>query len=440
MKWQRYLKMKDSGIEWIGEIPEHWKSIRLKYHISEPLKYGANEAAELDDPKLPRFVRITDINEDGKLRSDTFKSLPIEIARPYYLKQGDLLLARSGATVGKTFLYDKSWGNAAFAGYLIRARMKNNSILPNFIAYYCRSTNYWSWLQNSYIQATIQNVSAEKYSGLIIPTPSLKEQQTIASFLDRKTKHIDTLIVKKECQIELLQEKRSALISHAVTKGLNPKARMKDSGIEWLGEIPEHWEVKTIRRVSKTVKTGGTPLGAAEMYFDENGFNWYTPGDFNEDVFLGESARKLSEIGKKEVRVFPAMTVMTIGIGATIGKVALSREPSSCNQQINAIICNPEMNPKFLTYFLRIMRDYIYRCGKFTTLPIINQEDTKALIIICPPLFEQDYIVSVLDQESVRTDALVSKVHMSIDKLREYRTALISATVTGKIDIRKEAA
>jgi len=196
----------------------------------------------------------------------------------------------------------------------------------------------------------------------------------------------------------------------------------------------------TIRRVARTVKTGGTPSGAEEMHFYENGFNWYTPSDFHNDVFLAESSRKLSEIGKKEVRTFPAMTVMMIGIGATIGKVALSRESSSCNQQINAIVCNSEMTPKFLTYFLRIMREYIYRCGKFTTLPIINQEETKALIITYPPLPEQAAIVSVLDQEAELTEALIGKVQMSIDKLREYRTALISAAVTGKIDVRKEVA
>jgi len=215
---------------------------------------------------------------------------------------------------------------------------------------------------------------------------------------------------------------------------------MKDSGIEWLGEIPEHWDVKAIRWIARTVKTGGTPSGAEEMHFDENGFNWYTPSDFHDDVFLAESSRKLSDIGKKEVRIFPAMTVMMIGIGATIGKVSLSREPSSCNQQINAIVCNSQMTPKFLTCFLKIIREYIYCCGKFTTLPIINQEDTKALTITCPPLSEQVVIVSVLDQEAERTNALISKVQISIDKLREYRTALISAAVTGKIDVRKEVA
>jgi type I restriction enzyme S subunit len=211
---------------------------------------------------------------------------------------------------------------------------------------------------------------------------------------------------------------------------------MKDSGLEWLGKIPEHWEVKSVRRIAKAVKTGRTPSGAEEMHFDENGFNWYTPSDFHEDITLSGSSRKLSEMGKIEVRIFPPMTVMMVGIGATIGKVALSREPSSCNQQINAIVCNSKMTPKFLTYFLRIMRAYIFRCGKFTTLPIINQEDTKALIITCPPLPEQDAIVSILDNETERTDALIGKIQMSIDKLREYRITLISTAVTGKFDVR----
>ena len=126
--------MKHSGVEWLGEIPKGWESLRLKYLIAAPLQYGANEPAELDDPDLPRYVRITDINGDGTLREDTFKSLPEDTAKPYFLEQGNLLFARSGATVGKTFLYQESWGRAAYAGYLIRARIRREKMYPEFAA------------------------------------------------------------------------------------------------------------------------------------------------------------------------------------------------------------------------------------------------------------------------------------------------------------------
>jgi type I restriction enzyme S subunit len=201
------VKMKDSGVEWLGEIPEHWEIKRLKYQLVEPLKYGANESSEYDDISWPRYVRITDINYNGTLKEDTFKSLPEEVAAPYLLKNGDLLLARSGATVGKSFIYKSSWGVAAYAGYLIRARLDERKMLASYASYFCKSTSYW----------TIQNVSAEKYDNLILPVPPIQEQTDIISFLDVGIDRIDNLLSTIHKSIELLREYRSALISAAVT-------------------------------------------------------------------------------------------------------------------------------------------------------------------------------------------------------------------------------
>ncbi len=215
------VKMKPSGVDWLGDVPEHWEIKRLKYILQEPLKYGANEAAELDDPELPRFVRITDVDESGNLRDETFRSLPEEIAKPFLLDEGDLLFARSGATVGKTFFYRKTWGRAAYAGYLIRARLKKSIAYPDYINFITKSSFYSQWISSILIQATIQNVSAEKYASYMIPFPSIQEQQAIAEFLDRETAKIDILIMKVETIIEKLKEYRTALISAAVTGKIN---------------------------------------------------------------------------------------------------------------------------------------------------------------------------------------------------------------------------
>ncbi len=209
--------MKDSGIEWLGEIPRHWQAKRLRFLVSEPLKYGANESAELDDPDLPRYIRITDVDENGRLRGDTFKSLPEDVARPYLLKEGDLLLARSGATVGKSFYYEPSWGRAAYAGYLIRARFNPARMMPRFVNYFTNSQQYWQWLGSSFIQATIQNVSAEKYANLIVPVPPVDEQAEIVAYLDGMWKRLNDLTRKVGGSIEQLMDYRSALISAAVT-------------------------------------------------------------------------------------------------------------------------------------------------------------------------------------------------------------------------------
>lgn len=211
------VKMKDSGVEWIGQVPEHWEVKPFKYILSAPMSYGANESAESDDPNHPRYIRITDLTENGTLREDTFKTLPWDKAYSYLLSDGDILLARSGATVGKSFLYRETNGAACFAGYLIKASCDEEKALPKYIYAYLQSHSYWEYISGSNIQSTIQNVSAEKYSSMVLPVPQREEQATIAATLDRETARIDTLIGKAEQSITLLKERRSAFITAAVT-------------------------------------------------------------------------------------------------------------------------------------------------------------------------------------------------------------------------------
>lgn len=210
------IPLKDSGIEWIGEIPEHWTFTIFKKFLSEPMQYGANEPAEECNYNDPRYIRITDIKDDGTLRGDTFKSLPLEKAKEYMLNKGDLLFARSGATVGKTFLYKEDYA-ACFAGYLIKARCNKNKLLPNFVFYYTLSNVYQNWKNSIFIQSTIQNIGADKYSVMPIIVPSLPEQQSIADYLDQKCSEIDALISIKQQKIEKLKDYKKSLIFECVT-------------------------------------------------------------------------------------------------------------------------------------------------------------------------------------------------------------------------------
>lgn len=210
------VPLKDSGIEWIGEIPEHWICTVFKKFLSDPMQYGANEPAEECNYNDPRYIRITDIKDDGTLRDDTFKSLPLEKAKEYMLTKGDLLFARSGATVGKTFLYKEDYA-ACFAGYLIKARCNKNELLPNFVFYYTLSNVYQNWKNSIFIQSTIQNIGADKYSVMPIIVPPLSEQQTIATYLDQKCSEIDELISIKQQKIEKLKDYKKSLIFECVT-------------------------------------------------------------------------------------------------------------------------------------------------------------------------------------------------------------------------------
>ena len=211
------VPLKDSGVEWLGDVPAHWDIKRLKFMLSEKLKYGANESAESDDPEQPRYIRITDIDEQGNLKDDTFKSLEFEKAKDYLLNVNDILLARSG-TVGKSYLYKENLKNfACYAGYLIRVRLEQKKFNAEFVNYYFQSIGYWNWIKSVNIQATIQNVSAEKYNDFLLSVPNLQEQATIVDYLDQKTAKIDQAIALKTAYIEKLKEYKSVLINDVVT-------------------------------------------------------------------------------------------------------------------------------------------------------------------------------------------------------------------------------
>lgn len=210
-------EMKDSGIEWIGEIPKEWHMSKLKYLISSPLQYGASETGVDYNEELPRYIRITDITIDNKLKEDGKLSLEEATAMPYLLFDDDILFSRSGATVGKTFLYKAEYGKAAFAGYLIRASIDENKAVPKFVYYSTLSQNYDIWKNSMVTQATIQNIGADKYSNYIIAMPLLEEQLEIVEYLDNKISEINKIIQKKEQYLTEIENYKKSLIYEYVT-------------------------------------------------------------------------------------------------------------------------------------------------------------------------------------------------------------------------------
>lgn len=193
------------------------KKVWLKRLLKSPLQYGANSSGTDFSSDLPRYIRITDIDSDGNLKQDGAKSIFEEDAVPYILEDGDILLARSGATVGKAFLYKKCYGLSAYAGYLIRAKFDNSRILPEYFMYFTNSSTYLDWKNSVFIQATIQNISAEKYGYLPIPLPSIDEQKRIVNELDLICKYMDSLVEIKYKEIHALQELKAVIISDVVT-------------------------------------------------------------------------------------------------------------------------------------------------------------------------------------------------------------------------------
>lgn len=211
------VEMKDSGVEWIGEVPVEWNIIQLKYLLNEPMKYGATESGVDYDESLIRYIRITDIDSSGNLKETGKLSLTPQQAFGFILKNNTILYARSGGTVGKTFLYTTDCGKAAFAGYLISAVANPKIALPKWIMYYSNSNAYWNWVNSIFSQATIQNIGADKYSKMPLPLPDIALQKTIISYLNDKCFKIDALIKDKQTQLTTLADYKKSLIYEYVT-------------------------------------------------------------------------------------------------------------------------------------------------------------------------------------------------------------------------------
>lgn len=449
MRQPSYEKMRASGVRCLGAVPAHWQLKRFKFLLMDRLRYGANEEAELDDQELPRYVRITDIDEDGSLRDHTFRSLPAELAAPYLLQEGDILFARSGATAGKTFLYKNTWGTCAYAGYLIRARLNQSKAIPEFVNYFTGSAAYREWVSSTYIQATIQNVSAEKYSDLWLAVPPIDEQRLIVRFLARKTAEIDALVVKKRALIEKLKEKRSTLISRTVTRGLPPEAaraaglepnpNMRPSGVEWLGSVPSHWDIAQLRRKAlildckhRTVPfiDEGIPLASIQEVHG-----------FEVDLSSAKMTTEEEYVQMIEGNRAPQIGDIIYSRNATVGDAALvTTAECFCMGQDVCLIRAVKQRPKFLLYLFRSspLLEQVESLMIGSTFRRINVGQIKAFWVCLPPLQEQRLIADFLDRETAKIDALVAKVEQAIELLQEYRTALITAAVTGRIDVRQE--
>jgi type I restriction enzyme S subunit len=430
---ERYEKYKDSGIECIGEIPEHWNINKVKHNFSFKTGFTppSGKTEYYEDGKHI-WINISDLQEKEIYDSaNKITDKAIEDYKPNIVPKGSLLYSFK-LSVGRVgFNMVDCYTNEA-----IFSIDPNGSANLNFFYYSLPEQIIKNANENIY-GAKILNQELIKNAVLVVPTP--EEQTAIANYLDRKTAEIDELIADKKRLLELYEEEKTAIINQAVTKGINPEVPMKDSGIEWLGEIPEHWEVLPIKYTAN-VQTGRTPkIANSDIDFFENGdTNWYTPGDFNGNEILKESKRKIisEAFEKNQVELFPKQSIYLVSIGATIGKVSLSESEASANQQINIISFNKEkVIPHWGYYFIVGNKEMVLNEADYTTLPILNQTKLKNVLIAFPNIEEQKNIIAHVNDELDRLRLIVGNTKKLIDLLTEYRTALISEVVTGKIKV-----
>lgn len=430
---KRYPKYKDSGVKWIGEIPEHWEVMRMKSILNKPLQYGANESGIEYNDEQPRYIRITDITIDGNLKDDDKKSLSYEEAVPYLLNEGDILFARSGATVGKAFLYHEYMGTSAFAGYLIRATL-NHLFMPKMLFYYTQSSIYELWKNSIFIQSTIQNIGADKYKQLPLCVPTIPEQQAIVAYLDDKVGKIDRYISEKEKEIVALDELKQATIANAVTRGLDPNAPLKDSGIKWIGNIPQHWEVSKIRRLfklskEKTETSDGTLLSLSQYTGVRLKSECEKTGMFEAESTVGYNV------------VHKGQFVMNIML-AWNGSYAVSNYDGIISPAYCVFDFQMDCIKQYFDYLLR-QKSY---AGAFKTMSkgLIDSrlrlypDYFKTFPIIIPPIKEQQAIVDYINTKTAKIDQMKDGIKSEIEKLKEYKQRLISDVVTGKVCVKGE--
>ena len=433
----KYPKYKPTNIEWIKNIPAHWELRKLKYIVNDKLMYGANEIAESENPINPRYIRITDFGDDGNLRKDTFKSLASDIAKDFLLCEGDILFARSGATVGKTFQFKNYNGIACFAGYLIKASPNILKINSDYLYYYTKSGTYENWKNSIFNQSTIQNIGADKYSLLEISIPPLQEQTLIANFLDEKTEKIDKLIETKKKLIELLKEERTAIINNAVTKGMNPKAKLKPSGIEWLGDIPEHWEVKKLKYVAK--------INLGKMLTNDD------KGDFHLKPYLRAANLQWLEVDVNDIKEmwFSSWELeklrlfendLLVSEGGEVGRTAIwKNEIEECyiqNSVHKVTILNPNISKFFLfQFYVNGQKGIFDSIVNRISIAHLTVEKIREIIFLVPNYIEQKEIVEFIEAKTQKIDITISKIEKEIELMKEYRTSLVSEVVTGKVKV-----
>jgi type I restriction enzyme S subunit len=285
----------------------------------------------------------------------------------------------------------------------------------------------------------VPGLSREKAYSALSPLPPLDIQQRIATYLDEKTKQIDALIARKQALLERLAEKRQTVITQTVGKGLELHVPMKDSGIDWLGEIPAHWEAANIRRFA-TMKTGHTPSRSVPEYWDDCTIPWFTLSDVwqlrdGTRIYIEETAEKISELGlaNSAAELLPAGTVI-FSRTASIGFSGIMPCPMATTQDFWNWICGPKLRPEYLLFLFRAMTQKFAEITNGSTHKTIYQPIAAGLEICVPPLAEQDAISAKLKTSMSAIDLVRSKVADSVDRLSEYRSALITAAVTGQIE------
>lgn len=424
---RRYESYKDSGVAWLGEVPSHWEVENSKRVFS----YRKDKAEKTDE-------QLTSSQKYGVIPQNLFMDLEgrrvtvvefnYEILK--HVEKGDFVISMRSFQGGIEYCNYTGCVSSAYV-----ALIPTSKVHSQYYRFLLKSGRYIEALQStSNLVRDGQALRYENFCMVPLIVPPLSEQQKIAQFLDDKTAKIDQAVDLAEKQITLLKEHKQILIQNAVTRGLNPDVPLKDSGVEWIGQVPEHWEILSIKRLSQ-VKRGASPRPIDNpKYFDNDGeYAWVRISDVTaSNMYLLETTQKLSNLGKSySVPLMPGS--LFLSIAGSVGKPIITKIKVCIH---DGFVYFPEykQNTKFLYYIFYSEQPYI-GLGKMGTQLNLNTDTVGAIKIPIPPLCEQQKIADYLDTQTAKIDQAIALKTAHIEKLKEYKSVLINDVVTGKVQV-----
>ncbi|MFD1436916.1 restriction endonuclease subunit S [Acinetobacter sp. ANC 4282] len=422
-KYQKYVEYKDSGVEWLGKVPTHWNIKRIK-ETAQIINGYPFDSEKFDPINGTPLVRIRDINSN-----ETQVFFNGSVPKEALIFNSDILIGMDG-----DFNVSQWKGGEAALNQRVCCLRSNDTFLTKFLSYLLPTR--MKIINDLTYFTTVKHLSSTDILKTVYAIPNKIEYANIANFLDHETAKIDSLIEKQQQLIQLLKEKRQAVISHAVTKGLNPNVPMKDSGVEWLGQVPEHWTLKSYRHASRIYrgKFGHRPRNDPAFYDGE--YPFIQTGDVaRAEKFITTYSQTLNEKGKEVSQLFPKGTLM-MAIAANIGDLAILGFEAYAPDSVVGFKPNDDIDLEFLRYSFMAALPALEQTSTQSTQANLNIERIGAVHGVFPSFDEQKKIVNHLDDLLEKYRVIRIEMDKAIQLLQERRTALISAAVTGKIDVR----
>ena len=428
---QQYDSQKPSGIDWIGDIPSHWVSKRLRYVCEFRNGYTPSKAngEYWADGTIP-WYRMEDIREFGRFLKESKQSISKDAVKGCGLFEAGSFILATTATIGEhAMLIVDSLANQRFTNLKIRKSL-NHTVTKEFFFYYlfvidefCKSTTKTT---------TFPAMDMTDLRNFGVSIPPLAEQEAIAAWLDEKCGEIDAAIAKVDREIELIDELKQSEISRVVTRGLNPNASLRPSGIDWIGNIPSHWEIAPVK-YSFNLFAGATPKTEKAIYWDGE-IIWITPADYKtDDHYISKGRKNITKEGLAScaTEIVPINSLI-FSKRAPIGTVSLAKTPLCTNQGCISCVPKSATNSNFFYYSCRIATKEFEMLGSGATFLEISSSNFANFKMPLPPLTEQQAIADYLDKKCAEIDGLKAKLSKKRETLKELRQSIISEVVTGK--------